>query len=232
MNKEDFRLWLENRITTQNRLVLAAAIVMTIGALLTNWIEFYVLRYFTTFYFGWLGAWVSSGAALALLILILGFTWLRMPSKLTDSVHTATVDGAEVPVHIAPAMGIVWTFALGSIESDRTWLEWGIGLMALPQRLACGAIYLFKRVQQFGLIDVDTCASIIRLLYRHNERVEVAKIASRHPDMEITSALRELSLIDGITFLTRQSVGVSLAPRLSEELNNLGSPQTESAGYS
>jgi len=178
MNKEDFRLWLENRITTQNRLVLAAAIVMTVGALLTNWVEFYVLRYFTVL--DWIGGWVASAAALILLGLILGVTWLRMPSKLTDSIHTATVDGAEVPVHIAPAMGIVWTFALGSIESDRTWVEWGIGLLALPQRLACGAIYLFKRVQQFGLIDVDTCASIIRLLYRHNERVEVAKL---HPSI-------------------------------------------------
>jgi hypothetical protein len=228
MNKEDFRRWLEERITAQNRLVLAAALIMALAAAAANYVEFFVLRFLVrTGFFGiFHHPTVASIVTVLILATMLIVTWLRMPTHLSDSVHTATVENQELPVHVAPTMGTVWTFALGSIDSDRTWLDRFLAILAMPQRLGCSSAYLFRRVQQFGMMDVDACASIMRILYRQSERVEVATIAAKLTDLNLPQVLRELSLIDGVTFLTRQGVGVSLAPRLTEELNNMDSRTT------
>jgi hypothetical protein len=221
MTREEFSKWLEKRVTTQNRLVLAAAFLMVFFALVANYLEYRVLKFMVSYYVGWLGEWIYVPAALMIMVLITAVTWMRMRAALADDVHTSMVNEFELPVHIAPTMGAVWTYALGSLESDRTWIERIVGMGALPQRLICGAVYLFQRVQQFGSLDVDACGSIIRLLYKHHERVDITTIARKFSDLNLTDVLRDLSLIDGITFLTRQNVGVSLAPRLTEELNGL-----------
>jgi ribosomal protein S25 len=60
---------------------------------------------------------------------------------------------------------------------------------------------------------------IIRLLHKEAERVELKKIIEEITIADVAKTLRELSLIDGVVFLTRNGVGLSLATRLVDDLH-------------
>lgn len=218
MKKEDYRLWLSERVSTQMRLALVAAIVMTVGGLIAFFLEAYLVKSITKI--GFVGnnflAWTIT---LGILGTVLFFTWLRIPKNLSDREYLMESDGEESQLFVAPAMGVVWTFALGSIDSDQTWVERLLGMLALPQRLLCAAWYVVQRVKQLKEINIPGCAHIIRLVSRKAERMEVSEIAEKRSDPDLNKTLREVSLIDGVVFLTRKTVGVSLAPRLVEELD-------------
>lgn len=222
MKKEDYRQWLAERVLTQTRLALGAAIVMSLGGLFTFWLEAFVVKLIINF--GFVGSSILSWLiTLVILGIVLFFTWLRMPKNLGDREYVMEVGGQESTLMVAPPMGVVWTFALGSIDSDQTWVERLLGMLALPQRLLCAGWYVSQRVKQLKSINIPGCAHIIRLVARKAERMEVSEIAEKRNDAELAKTLRETSLIDGVVFLTRKTVGISLAPRLVEELNKWSS---------
>ena len=222
MKKEDYRQWLTERVLTQTRLALGAAIAMSLGGLLTFWLEAFVVKLIINFGFvdNSIVSWLIT---LVILGIVLFFTWLRMPKNLGDREYVMEVGGDESVLMVAPPMGVVWTFALGSIDSDQTWVERLLGMLALPQRLLCAAWYVSQRVKQLKAINIAGCAHVIRLVARKAERMEVSEIAEKRTDSALPKTLRETSLIDGVVFLTRKTVGISLAPRLVEELNKWSS---------
>ena len=218
MKKEDYRQWLSERVATQIRLVTTAAVIMGMVGLVAIVLEAVVIK--------WIAAtgFVSSNAmawlvTLGILSSILFVTWLRTPKNLGDMTYPGEIGGEEIAIRVAPAMGTVWTFALGSIDSDRTWVERLLGLLAMPQRLLCAAWYAMERVKQLQELDISECATVFRVLFRKAERVEVSEIAEKRTFADLPRTLRDVSLIDGVVFLTRRTVGISLASRLVDQLN-------------
>ena len=218
MKKEEFRQWVTDRVASQTRLVTAAVCIMAVFGLVAFLIEAIVVKWIIVT--GFVGshslAWLIT---LAILGTVLLATWLRMPKHLADGSYPAEINGAEVSIAVAPAMGVVWTFALGSIDSDRTLIERLLGLLAMPQRLLCAAWYVYHRVQQLRALNIPGCAAVLRVLFRKAERVEVSEIAEKLPNTNLPPTLHDVSLIDGVVFLTRRTVGISLAPRLVDDLN-------------
>ncbi|MCA9036755.1 MAG: hypothetical protein KDA91_16590 [Planctomycetaceae bacterium] len=223
MNKEDYRQWLAKRVITQTRLATVAVTIMGLGGAGAFMMEAFLVRWIITTGF------ISNGflswmITLGILGTVLFVTWLRVPGNIGDKQHTADIGETQLTLHVAPAMGAVWTFALGSIDSDQTWVERLLGLLALPQRMLCAAWYVFHRIQQLKELNIPGCAHVIRIVSRKAERVEVSEIAEkRKEDDDLPKTLREVSLIDGVVFLTRKTVGISLAPRLVDELNGWNS---------
>lgn len=219
MKKEDYRQWLLERISVQRRLVTTAVVIMTALGLVAILLEASVVQWILAT--GFVG---SSAVAWLLTLAILGgvlfATWLRVPRNLGDAVYTAELNGADIDIRVAPAMGVVWTFALGSIDSDRTWVERLLGLLAMPQRLLCAAWYALSRLRELQDVDPVECAAVFRILFRKAERMEVSELAEKRTFADLPRTLRQVSLFDGVVFLTRRTVGVSLAPRLVDQLND------------
>lgn len=166
------------------------------------------------------GPWISAFfVAFGIFGGILFFTFLRLSKQLGDTEHEVELDDSVTAILAAPTMTAVWTYALGSLESDQTWVERLLGKLALPQRLFCAAYFSWQRMEQLKTVDIKDCSAVIRLLHKEAERVEVAKLVEELQLSNLAATLRHLSLIDGVMFLTRRSLGLSLTNRLVENMD-------------
>ena len=150
---------------------------------------------------------------------ILFFTFLRLSKQLGDTEHEVELNDSITAIRTAPTMTAVWTYALGSLEIDQTWIERLFGKLALPQRLFCAAYFLWQRMGQLKTVEINDCSAVIRLLHREAERVEVSKLVEELQLANLPATLRDVSLIDGVMFLTRRSVGLALTNRLVENMD-------------
>lgn len=162
MKKEDYRQWLSEKVVTQTKLVTAAAVAMLFFGLIAICLELALVK-------GIVGLFIGPGfpafvTSLGILGAVLYSTWLRLPKHLGDVPHPAIVNGEEASVFIAPTMSVVWTFALGSIDSDRTWVERLLGLLALPQRLLVAGSYVLNRVKELRELNIPGCAAVLKVL--------------------------------------------------------------------
>lgn len=219
MKKDDFRRWLVQRVKTQSQLAIGAVVAMGLIGSIAMLIELWVAKLILAV--GFVGssslAWMI---ALGIVGGVLAATWLRLPKHLGDAVHLANMGESEITLKVAPPMGVVWTFAMGSIDSDLTWIERLLAMLALPQRMLCAAWYVWNRIQKLKGLDIAGCAHVIRLAYRKGERIGLEEIAEKREGKDLTETLRQVSLIDGVVFLTTKTLGLSLASRLTEDLNS------------
>ena len=132
-------------------------------------------------------------------------------------------------------MANAWTYALGSTDSDQTILERAFGLMMIVPRMFWTAWYLHKRAAEVRDIDVSSCSKVLRMALQKAERVEVTEIEDKYESMDIIKTMRQVSLIDGVVFLTKKPIGISLATRFKDDLeaglqnNKLESDTAESS---
>ena len=227
MKKEQFHQWIHGKVDTQVKLVYAAMAAMIVLGLLGLAIQA-----------GLLYAIFSSAYGRAVGILVpfvtfgcMGlFTWLVSPKILKDSSHKGVADGESMKVRVAPTMSNCWTFALGSLEIDRSILERILGAMLIVPRLFWTAWYLFQRAEDVKQIEVPECAKVLRLALKKAERVELNEFGDRFEEMDLPKTLRQVSLIDGVVFLTKRGFAMSLANRFTEDLEQ--SMQQKSAASS
>ncbi len=217
LKKEQMRRWLTERLQTQKQLVMAAMAGMAVIGTVATLIEF-VLFYLIIRY-----GFLKSGApamlaTLMILATIQYFTLLWMPKQLADIEHESASEDEVIIVRSAATMSAAWTYAFGSLESDRTWVEILLGLLSLPQRMFAAASFAWQRKGEIEAVEIAPCALILRLLHKEAERVDLRKISEEVEVSDLAKTLRQVSLIDGVVFLTRNSVGLSLANRLVDDI--------------
>lgn len=226
LKKEQMRRWLGERLQTQKQLVTAAMAGMAvIGAIAT-------LMEFTLFYLIIsIGFVKSSAPAILVTLMILAtiqyFTLMWMPKQLADAEHESINEDQVTIVRSAATMSAAWTYAFGSLESDRTWVEILLGLLSLPQRMFAAAWFAWQRKGEIEAVEIAPCALILRLLHKEAERVDLKKITEEVELTDLAKTLRQVSLIDGVVFLTRNSVGLSLANRLVDDIEAWRKKNTE-----
>ena len=218
MKKDDYRRWFSDKLKGQNRLLIGAITAMICLGLVATLLEAGIFA--VILWLGFVGSWISAFVvAFGIFGGILFFTFLHLPRQLGDTEHEFEQEGEAITIRTAPTMTAVWTYALGSLESDQTWVERLLGKLALPQRLFCAAFSSLQRIEQLKTVDINDCSAVIRLLHREAERVEVGKLIEELQLPNIAVTLRHLSLIDGVMFLTRRSLGLSLTNRLVENMD-------------
>lgn len=226
LKKEQMRRWLSERLHTQKQLVTAAMAGMAVIGTIATLMEFFL--FYLIISFGFIG---SKAVAILVTLLILAtvqyFTLLWMPKQLADIEHESMNEDEVIIVRSAATMSAAWTYAFGSLESDRTWVEILLGLLSLPQRMIAAAWFAWQRKVEIEAVEVAPCALILRLLHKEAERVDLKKITEEVELSDLAKTLRQVSLIDGVVFLTRNSVGLSLANRLVDEIEAWRKKNTE-----
>ena len=168
---------------------------------------------------GFVDSWILAFVlAFGILGAILSVTYLGLSKQLGDAEYEVELDGSIRTIRTSPTMTAVWTYALGSLEIDQTWIQHLLGKLALPQRLFCAAYFSWQRMAQLKTVDINDCSAVIRLLHKEAERVEMSKLVAEVQLSNLATTLRDLSLIDGVMFLTRRSLGLSLTNRLVENM--------------
>lgn len=217
LKKEQMRRWLTERLQTQKQLVMAAMAGMAVIGTVCTLVEF--LLFYLIVSIGFVG---SRSVAILVTLIILAtiqyFTLMWMPKQLADVEHESANEDEVIIVKSAATMSAAWTYAFGSLESDRTWVEILLGLLSLPQRMIAAAWFSWQRKGEIEAVEIAPCALILRLLHKEAERVDLKKILEEVEVADIAQTLRQVSLIDGVVFLTRNSVGLSLANRLVDDI--------------
>lgn len=215
MNKDDFNNWLARKVEFQARLTMGAVASMCAIGLIAFIVQgglFYVLLQW-----GY-GTVTAVVVTLALFGGMGYFTWMTAPRVLCDEEHEVDIDGRVVKIKVAPTMSSAWTYAMGSRDSDISVPERIFGMFMMVPRMFCTAWYLFKRAADVKDIDVRECGAILRFLLKKAERVNVHEIADKRPKTELTKTLRQVSMIDGVVFLSRGEIGLTLAIRFKDEV--------------
>lgn len=215
MTKEDFNLWLKKRCETQSKLLMGA-----IGGMITiGLIAFLVQGGLLYLIF-----WAASGHLLAFPVVagLFGgigyFTWMTAPKMLCDDEYEVETDDGDITVGIAPSISSAWTFAMGSRDSDISILERVAGMFMIVPRMFWTALYLKKRNEDVQKIDVRECGAILRFALKKAERVGVEEIMDKRPKTNLSKTMREVSLIDGVVFLVRNGLGLTLANRFKQDV--------------
>lgn len=230
MKKDEYRRWFSDQLLRQNRLLIGAMAAMIGLGLIATLIE--ATLFATVLHFGFFSSpWpVSYFMGICIQGVMLVFIYLRSLKQLSDAEHDVELEDGMTTIRTAPTMSAVWTYALGSLETDQTRLERLASILALPQRLFCAAYYTWRRIMRLKSIDVNDCSTVLRLLHRKAERIEVVDLAEELQVSDLTTTLRNVSLIDGVMFLKQKSVGLSLTNRLvhaMEEWAEQGRPAEE-----
>ena len=216
MKKEQFNTWLSGKVELQAKITIGACVAMACLGLLAFLVQGGLL------YLALSAGYGSRVLAAAIVLAIFGgmgvYIFRTAPRTLCDGRHKVEIDGQNVTIRVAPTMSNAWTFAVGSLESDQSIPERIFGLMMIVPRMFWTAFYVFNRIDEVKRIDVEDCGKVLRLLLRKSERVEAEDIASKWQQMDLPKTLRQVSLVDGVVFLTKKGVGLSLAKRFTDML--------------
>ena len=218
MKKDEYRRWFADQLAQQNRLLTGATAALVGLGLIAGFIE--ATLFATILHFGILpGPWPTAYfVSFGIQGLMLSFTFLRLSKQLPDTEHEIELEEGFTVIRTAPTMSTVWTYALGSLETDQTWIERLFSILALPQRLFCAAWYTWQRIIRLKTIDINDCSTVVRLLDRKRERIEVSDLAEELQLPDIATTLSNVSLIDGVMFLRQKSMGLSLTNRLVDAM--------------
>jgi len=215
MKKEQFNNWLSRKVDAQAKLTIGACVSMVALGLLAFLLEGGILYLLLSWGYG------RVPAAVTVLTIFGGmglYIFRTAPQTLCDGRHEVQIDDRTVTIKVAPTMSNAWTYAIGSLESDQSVPERIFGIMMIVPRMMWTSSYVFNRIDQVRQIDVAECGKVLRLLLKKSERVDAEDIASKWHRMNLSKTLRQVSLVDGVVFLTKNGLGLSLAKRFTETL--------------
>ncbi|MEZ6124452.1 MAG: hypothetical protein R3C49_14940 [Planctomycetaceae bacterium] len=220
MNAKSFNAWLEQRTELQVKLIFGAIAAMVALGILIFVIQAGLLTAILSLSLGWL---LGFLVVLAIFAAFSAFVWTQAPQQLCDDLHTTSSIDGDVEIQIAPSLAAAWTFALGSRDSDQSIPERIFNLALVVPRLFWTTTWLKQRAEDVRQTEIENCGRVLRMLLKKAERVEVQEIAEKYPDMDLVPLIRQLSLIDGVVFLTKKSVGLTLANRFKDDLETAAS---------
>ncbi|MCH2212713.1 MAG: hypothetical protein MK110_15525 [Fuerstiella sp.] len=214
MKKHGFKSWVFNRIEVQRRMTAAAPVGMAAVGLVLFLLEagFLFLVFFSAY---------SATAGILVNLAVFGvmglYTWNQARTDLCDRKHKAVCNNDKIVLNLVPATSSVWSWAFGSMDPDLSYGEKFIGIAMLVPRLFFGAWYTWHRLEDVKNIDSKTTLDVMKILFRSDQSVTVQAIADGIGDADLNKAIRDISLLDGVVFMTKEGVSVSIAPRLNEE---------------
>jgi hypothetical protein len=215
MKKEQFNTWLSSKVDLQAKITVGACVAMVALGLLAFLLQGGFL--YLALYWGY-GSLLAAVTVLAIFGGMGLYIFRTAPQTLCDGRHEVQINDRTVTIRVAPTMSNAWTYAFGSLESDQSIPERIFGIMMVVPRMLWTASYVFNRIDDVRQIDVTECGKVLRLLLKKSERVDAEDIASKWQRIDLPKTLRQVSLVDGVVFLTKEGLGLSLAKRFTETL--------------
>lgn len=216
MKKRGFRNWVLNRIETQRKLTLAAVVGMVAVGLLLLLVEAGLLfKLFSTAYSRTTGFLITTGLFGCLAV----YSWFRSQKELHDRTFQAACHTTVVDLRVVPPISDVWSWAFGSMDPDRSIIDKLVAVTMQAPRLLCAAWYTWHRLEDVQNIDKEATIDVMKVLFRSDHSVGVQEIADKLEDEDLVTVIRDVSLLDGVVFLTKDEITLSIAPRLNEDLD-------------
>lgn len=210
--------WFAQQVKAAIRADAICAALLIPGGLLATF-----LTYWIVFGLVWLGLGslfdlaTSTIHALSGFFLVASFAWqftagrsfqetydVQRDDYAEEKIMAARATGSQMALLLDPGMAsmfvrvITLTFLMGPRMLDGSWKLW-------------------QRMQRLKQMDVSGCGRVVALLMRAQGRVAVEDIAKKFPEGDVMKYVQPLADFDGVVFLHKGSLGLTLAPRLVTE---------------
>jgi hypothetical protein len=216
MKKRGFRSWVLKRIENQRKLTLAATVGMVAVGLTLFLVEGGLLfLLFWAAYSRMTGFVITVGLFGCLSV----YSWFRSQQELRDKTFRASCHKTMIDLHVVPPTSQVWSWAFGSMDPDRSTIDKLVAVTMQAPRLLCAAWYTWHRLEDVQNIDKEATVDVMKVLFRSDHSVRVQEIADKLEGEDLVKTIRDVSLLDGVVFLTKDEVTLSVAPRLNEDLD-------------
>lgn len=218
MKRGTVKRWLTQKLALQRKLTLGAFWAMTAMAAVAWSLELGLVVVIL-----WVG-FTGGSWSLALLIgggilgAVQAFVMKGVNKELGDQ-RFRDPSGNGPKFSVAQPLSVVWTYALGQMETDMTGIERLLRMCCLPQRMTAAALFTKERLRQVDAIQKNSCAEVIRYLQDEPGKIPVETLLEAVELQNPAAVLRDLSMIDGVMFLIRDQAGLSLAPRLTDDID-------------
>lgn len=212
--------WLQVRVVQQSRLCLLSPLLLVpaavLATLLTSWAVFFALMLGVSPLLGLSvrAVTITTGGILAILF-VWQFTIGRAhreewhfsgkPTGAADVAIRVITGSPFASFALDPAAGMMFVRMLST-------------LVLCGPRFCVLAWDLVKRGRRLQRMNVPGCAAVLTILVKRQSRVSIEELLRELPRENLAEILPQLADIDGVVFLSTDPPGLTVAPRLQEEV--------------
>lgn len=151
-------------------------------------------------------------------VLTVIFVWQFTTGRILDETYRfSNQSSSELEVTLGRP-GNEWTIVMDSGIAHAAVRVLTLFLLTSP-RMLVKSVELHRRCRRLKALDLHSGAIIVNYLAESQVRVPIQFIADRFPEIELKTTIPALGDIDGIVFLRKDELSITLAPRFFEEFS-------------
>ncbi|MEX0717431.1 MAG: hypothetical protein WD066_12630 [Planctomycetaceae bacterium] len=233
MARRSVALWLREKVRREARLSLAGGLALfALGAALL-WLTYWAAYGLAAFYLEWM--WpdddaLKPWAALALVGLLFVGNALLSRAYL-DHLEMDLDPHHSLKLGVFRATGFGWAYAFSSPARAHASFKMILTILFVGPRAMMGAWRSCVRARELQQVDVKNCVPVLRIALHRQRRVPFVELADTLPDVDWQSAVRQLSLLDGVVFLPSEPAGLAVTPSFADEFERWRDREPDDEAY-
>lgn len=160
----------------------------------------------------------AISATVATVLLALTFVWQFTVGKRDRADHDfagKTFSGMEWAMIRAASSG--WGVFIFDPELGGPLVRFVSAVFLTSPRMIELGKELKRRAARLEQADAALCSKVVRRMVKTQKRVTMVDMQKNMPNEDLASLVQILTDVDGIIFLTKNGIGLTLAPRFNEE---------------
>lgn len=214
------KAWFAYRVAESIRWNTVSAALLIPGGALVTFLTYWIVWGMVAFGLGRLFdlSWTTIHVMAAVFIVVI-FVWQFTAGRYFEETYALTRDEhAEQKVALARATGHGWALLL-DLEVASMLVRALTMTFLMGPRMLGASIQLWYRVNRLKKMNVASCGRVVAFLLKSQGRVDIEDIAKKFPDSDILDLVQPLADFDGVVFLQKDSLALTLAPRLVEDFS-------------
>ena len=190
-------------------------IPMSLVAAIFTWCVLFVISFGVCLASGWSS---KLAIAAATVLLALTFVWQFTVGKRDRADHDfagKTFSGMEWAMIRAASSG--WGVFIFDPELGGPLVRFVSAVFLTSPRMIELSQELKRRATRLERADAALCSKVVRRMVKTQKRVTMVDMQKNMPNEDLASLVQILTDVDGIIFLTKNGIGLTLAPRFNEE---------------
>ena len=221
MAKKKLGRWFAEYIERSTKYCRIGSIVLIPASLIVAWLTYWII--WVTLWIGFRPLFDLSNAAidyLSYLVLATIFVWQFLRGSEFEETYrfSGESEAGTVTLDFSRATGNGWVLLFDPGVAHGFVKVIALLYLTAPRMLGL-ALMLHHKTNRLKQMDVPACSRVIGMLMRAQGRVPIDKIAAEFPEADLSQIIPPLGDVDGVVFLEKDGMGLTLAPRFMEEFN-------------
>jgi len=217
--KKKLGRWFAEYIDRSAKYCRIGSIVLVPLSLIVAWLTYWII--WVTLWIGFRPLFDLSNDAVgnwAYVFLATIFAWQFLRGSEFEETYrfSGESEAGTIQLNFARATGNGWVLLFDPGVAHGFVKVIALLYLTAPRMLGL-ALMLHHKAVRLQQMDVPACSRVIGLLMRAQGRVPIEKIAEEFPDTDLSRIVPPLADVDGVVFLEKKGMGLTLAPRFMEE---------------